>query len=76
MAKCDECGAKFSVSDARSAYNRANSDDGLDYDEYHGGSRCFDCATSEDESNLNSGRAILMMSGDEDYDADHVEKYL
>lgn len=76
MTKCDECGNVFSVSEARSAYNSANAGDGLDYDEYHGGGRCFDCATSEDEANLNHGRAVLMMANEEEYDAEHVEKYL
>jgi hypothetical protein len=48
-----------------------------DYDADHGGGLCFDCAIpAEAASNMDLGRAIMMMNGDEDYDADHVEKYL
>ena len=75
MAKCNSCGNTFSVQEARNEYHQAVGGDG-DYDADHGTDRCFDCAMSEDESNRNSGRAILMMNGDEDYDPDHVEEYL
>lgn len=35
---------------------------------YSGGSR--------NNSNMVVGRAIMMMNSDEDYDEDHIEKYL
>ena len=76
MAKCLNCGDRFSVPAARNAYNEVLDGDG-DYDEDHGGDLCFDCAIPPDvASNMNLGRAIMMANGDEDYDADHVEKYL
>ncbi|MGC4979268.1 hypothetical protein ACLQ18_01130 [Streptomyces sp. DT193] len=34
------------------------------------------CAISDIESNLNVGRAIMMTNGDEDYDEEHMERYL
>jgi len=43
----------------------------------HSGDLCFDCAIpAEVWSNIDLGRAIMMVNGDEDYDADHVENYL
>lgn len=76
MAKCLNCGDRFSVLTARNAYNEALDGEG-DYDEDHGGDLCPDCAIPADvASNMNLGHAIAMVNGDEDYDADHVEKYL
>jgi hypothetical protein len=67
---------RFSVPAARNAYNEVLDAEG-DYDEDHGGDLCFDCAIPPDvASNMNLGHAIMMLNGDEDYDADHVEKYL
>lgn len=40
------------------------------------GEVCSDCSISKFDSEINVGRAIMMMNGDEDYDEDHVEKYL
>lgn len=37
---------------------------------------CGDCSISKIRSDINAGRAIIMMNGDEDYYEDHVEKYL
>jgi hypothetical protein len=76
MAKCLNCGDTFSVAGVRNEYNNVLDGEG-DYDKDHGGGLCFDCAIPPDvASNINLGRAIDMMNGDEDYDADHVEKYL
>ena len=75
MAKCDECGKRFNVSDARSDYND-EFDGELNYDEEYGGQLCADCAISDTSSNINLGRAIDMMNGDEDYDDDFVREHL
>ena len=75
MAKCTMCGKKFDVSDTRNEYNAAF-DGEIDYDEEYGGEVCADCAISETESNINVGRAIDMMNGDEDYDDGFVQKWL
>jgi hypothetical protein len=76
MANCLNCGASFSTVATRDAYNEVLDGEG-DYDADHGGGLCFDCAIpAEAASNMDLGRAIMMMNGDEDYDADHVEKYL
>lgn len=71
MAKCLNCGDRFIVSTVRDEYNHVLEGEG-DYDEDHGGDLCFDCAIPDDvASNINIGRAIGMMNGDEDYDPDH-----
>lgn len=76
MASCLNCGDRFSVSTVRTAYNDVLDGEG-DYDTDHDGDLCFDCAIPPEVSSaLNQGRAIMMMNGDEDYDEDHVEKYL
>ena len=75
MEKCCRCEKMFNVSDAREEYN-AEFGGAPDYDEEFGGEVCADCAISDTHSNMNLGKAIDMMNGDEDYDADHVEKYL
>jgi hypothetical protein len=75
VIKCLSCGTQFDVSDARSEYNTEFNDE-LDYDEDTGGEICANCGISETQSNIDLGRAIFMMNGDEDYDAEHVEKYL
>jgi hypothetical protein len=70
MEKCLNCGSAFSVSAVRDEYNLVLNGEG-DYDEDHGGGLCFDCAIPSDvASNINLGRAIDMMNGDEGYDAD------
>ena len=48
----------------------------LNYDEEYGGQLCADCAISDTSSNINLGRAIDMMNGDEDYDDDFVREHL
>jgi hypothetical protein len=75
MAKCGECGTEFDVSEARAEYKAEYSDE-IDYDEQFEGGLCGQCAINQTESWSNAGNAILMMNGDMDYDADHVEKYL
>jgi hypothetical protein len=75
MAKCVECDKEFDVEDARDDYN-SEWDGDPDYDEQTGGEWCGPCGISKSQGEMNLGRAILMMNGDEDYDADHVEKYL
>ncbi|MGW1900912.1 hypothetical protein [Streptomyces hirsutus] len=74
MTKCHECEKEFDVEAARAEYTSEFSGE-LDYDEY-GQGNCADCAISEAESNMNVGRAIDMMNGDEDYDDDFVQKHL
>ncbi len=75
MKKCCKCGKKFNVSDAREEYI---AEFGIDeeYDEEYGGEVCADCAISETQSNVNAGKAIDMMNGEEDYDDEHVKNYL
>ena len=75
MAKCCMCGKKFNVSEARSEYN-SEFDDEIDYDEEYGSEVCADCAICNTSSNMNLGRAIFMMNGDEDYDDDFVRDHL
>jgi len=75
MEKCYRCEKTFNVSDAREEYNAEFGGD-PDYDENYGPDVCADCAICDTESNMDIGKAIDMMNGDEDYDADHVEKYL
>lgn len=76
MDKCDRCGTRFDVSDAREEYNEEfGRDSGIDYDDF-GGGVCANCAISQSQSEIDLGRAIQMWNGDEDYDADHVGKSL
>jgi hypothetical protein len=75
MVTCTHCGSGFDVDKARSAVT-AEYDGDIDYDEEMDGEVCGDCSISKFDSNMNLGRAIMMMNGDEDYDEDHVEKYL
>lgn len=62
------CGTTFNVSAVRDEYHELGGEG--DYD----GQRCSECAIPTLDTNL--GRAIDMMNGDEDYDEEHVEKYL
>ena len=75
MAKCCRCGNRFNVSEARTDYN-AEFDGDIDYDDEYGSEVCADCAISDTNSNMNLGKAIDMMNGDEDYDDDFVKKHL
>lgn len=75
MAKCGECGTEFDVSEAREEYAAEYSSE-TEYDEQHGGELCGPCAIARTDSWVDAGNAILMVNGDIDYDADHVEKYL
>ncbi len=75
MAKCDECGNKFKIQEARDEYE-SYFDGELDYDEDFGGSLCANCAISRTESEMNVGKAIDMMNGDEDYDDFFVQRWL
>ncbi|WP_143110704.1 hypothetical protein [Streptomyces sp. cf124] len=74
MTTCIECTTEFDVEEARAEYNSEFGGE-LDYDEY-GAGHCASCAISETESNMNHGRAILMMNGEEDYDDDFVQNNL
>lgn len=75
MANCGHCGSEFDVDEARAAVNDEYDGD-IDYDEEMEGEVCGDCSISKFDSDINHGRAIMMMNGDEDYDEDHVETYL
>ncbi|MFE9486538.1 hypothetical protein ACFYNF_08890 [Streptomyces sp. NPDC006641] len=76
MDKCGECEKTFDIADARQEYN-AEFGEGIDYDDqFPEGGMCGNCAASQTEGFMNHGNAILMMNGELDYDADHVEKYL
>jgi hypothetical protein len=76
MTKCVECGNAFEIDDARNEYN-AEFNGELDYDEdFSEGGFCGSCAGAQSQSNINSGTAIFMMNGDEDYDDDFVQKHL
>ncbi|SCF04093.1 hypothetical protein GA0074695_3056 [Micromonospora viridifaciens] len=75
MANCGGCEAEFDVSDARKEYAAEYSSE-IDYDDHFEGDLCGSCAIAQTDSWANAGNAILMMNGDMDYDADHVEKYL
>lgn len=75
MATCEQCDAEFDVADARDEYNAEFGDD-ADYDEDFGGDVCASCAISQTDSNIELGRAIDMMNGEEEYDAEHVERWL
>ena len=75
MAKCCRCGTRFNVSDARDEYS-STFDGEIDYDEQYGGEVCANCAIPDTESNINLGRVIFMMNGDEDYDDDFVQQWL
>lgn len=74
MATCSECGTEFNVDEARAQYNAAFN--GIDYDEETGGEKCAGCAEAETQSYMDTGRAIDMMNGDEDYDDDFVQRHL
>lgn len=75
MAKCDRCGKRFNVAEARDEYN-AEFDGEIDYDEVTDGTVCADCAIPETESNISVGRAIDMMNGEEAHDQDFVDRWL
>ncbi|MDQ0664718.1 hypothetical protein QFZ35_003216 [Arthrobacter ulcerisalmonis] len=76
MATCDVCKKEFDVDEAREQFDEEFEGD-FDYaEETEGGPQCADCAGARISSDINTGRAIMMMNGDEDYDEDHVEKYL
>jgi hypothetical protein len=70
MAKCLNCGETFNASTVRGDY------DDLVGDGEYNDDLCAGCAIPEWESNVNIGRAIMMMNGEEAYDAGHVEKWL
>ncbi|MEU0559478.1 hypothetical protein [Dactylosporangium sp. NPDC006015] len=76
MAKCGTCEQEFDLSDARQEFATTEYGDETDYDRHFDGELCGECAISQANSWFNAGSAILMMNGDMDYDADHVEKYL
>jgi hypothetical protein len=78
MAKCCRCGKRFNVSEARDEYiAEFNGEiDGDTFDDTYGHEVCAECAIADSYSNINIGKAIDMWNGDEDYDADHVKKYL
>jgi hypothetical protein len=78
MAKCSRCGKRFSVSDTKSEYeDEFGNDIDSDYYEFsYGNEVCASCAISDTYSNMNLGRAIDMMNGEEYYDDDFVKRYL
>lgn len=76
MATCRNCGSTFDEAQVREAYNEVLDGEG-DYDTDDGGSQCFDCAIpAEAAGAIDTGRAILMMNGEEPYDEEHVQNYL
>lgn len=75
--KCVACDCKFDIDEARDEYNSYFDDDCIDYDEdYPDHNLCGDCAIAETESNINTGKAIDMVNGEDDYDQDFVDKWL
>lgn len=78
METCCRCGRSFDVAGAREEYEAEYGPefDGEDYDENYGTTVCANCSLAETDSNTNLGRAIQMMNGDEDYDADFIEQHL
>lgn len=76
MPKCNECGQPFDVDSAREDFDAAFPDGDLDYDEETHGTICASCIITRFEGLVDQGRAIDMMNGEEDYDADFVEKNL
>lgn len=75
MAKCTECGTSFEIDQERTQFDEEFEGD-FDYDEETEGEQCANCAGARISSDVNLGRAIMMMNGDEDYDQNHVETYL
>lgn len=75
MTTCVRCGDEFEVEDARQEYDAEFGGD-PEYDDNYGGEVCGSCAVIDSQHLINQGAAIDMTNGDEDYDADHVEKYL
>jgi hypothetical protein len=75
MAECGECETQFDPADAQRRYDAAFGD-GFDYAEQYGGSVCGDCAIDQTQSEINVGRAIDMVNGEEAYDDDFVQKHL
>ncbi|WNI28649.1 hypothetical protein [Streptomyces sp. ITFR-6] len=76
MTTCVECAEDFDVSDAQREYRAESGGAADEYNELYAGTYCGSCAASQTESNLNTGRAIMMVNGDEDYDQDHVDRHL
>ena len=70
----NSCGDEFNEAAARKRFNRKFPDDYDDFTE--GRDVCFRCAALEEESLIDQGLAIMMVNGDEDYDEDHVERWL
>ena len=77
MAKCSRCGKRFNVSDARDEYIAEFGEEfGEEFDDNYGREVCADCAIPETQSNMNLGKAIDMMNGEEVYDEDFVKRWL
>ena len=77
MPECS-CGRQFDPSDAKREFNaefgRAL---GVDhYTEEYGGRVCGICAMEDTGTNMNVGRAIDMVNGEEPYDDDFVQDHL
>lgn len=73
MARCLNCRDEFSVTQVRSEWDEWGEEYGEgDYSD----ELCSGCLMPGLESVANQGRAILMMSGDEDYDDDFVQEWL
>lgn len=76
MAKCDYCGKRFNLSEAKEMFNEEFGD--VHYDDIYFNDEiiCGDCAIEQASSNMAVGRAILMVNGEEDYDDDFVQRWL
>ena len=75
MATCGECGSDFDPVSSAMEYAAESGQNG-EYEELYEGELCASCALSRTSSNLNLGRAMDMMNGEEAYDDDFVEKHL
>lgn len=74
MTTCGECGTAFDVDEARAEYEGEFNGE-LEYEDVDG-ELCGGCAIVQSESYMNTGRAIQMVNGDEDYDDEFVTKHL
>lgn len=75
MAKCSECGTRYSKGDVANEFE-SYFDGEVEYDQDDYDGLCADCAIAQAESWEGVGHAIDMMNGDEDYDQDVVDKWL
>ena len=75
--KCNECKETYDKADAkRQFYQKFGDDFDADFFDENYLGLCGDCAISSAESDMNVGRAIEMVNGEEAYDEDHVKWHL